>query len=109
MTTAAVAAPIFHYWRGFPWSLAGLVALALGALAFLAVRAVQNLAAWRPRPLNPDGRLESAPGNGDEAEEEKEVDGTVLGPADQQQTQPRRHRGAGGDNPLVVLGHSSRR
>ena len=46
---AAVAAPAMHYWRGQPGSLALVVAVAVGALGFLLVRAVQNLSAWRPR------------------------------------------------------------
>ncbi len=47
--TTALAVPAFHYLKGLPWSLAALVGLACGALAFLVVRAVQNLQAWRPR------------------------------------------------------------
>ncbi len=45
----AVAAPALHYWRGLAWPLAGTVALAIGAFAFLLVRAIHNLSAWRPR------------------------------------------------------------
>ncbi len=45
----AVAAPVLHYWRGLAWPFAGIVALAVGAFAFLFVRAVHNLKAWRPR------------------------------------------------------------
>ena len=45
----ALAAPALHYWRGLAWPLAGIVALAIGAFAFLLVRAVHNLRAWRPR------------------------------------------------------------
>jgi hypothetical protein len=46
---AGAAVPAMHYWRGLPWSLALIIGLAIGALGFLLVRAVQNLSAWRPR------------------------------------------------------------
>lgn len=45
----AVATPALHYWRGLSWPFAGMVALAIGAFAFLLVRAIHNLRAWRPR------------------------------------------------------------
>jgi hypothetical protein len=41
--------PLLHYGRGWAWSLAVIVGLASGAFAFLLVRAVHNLRAWRPR------------------------------------------------------------
>lgn len=44
-----VATPLLHYWRGLAWPLAAIVGLALGAFAFLLVRAIHNLRAWRPR------------------------------------------------------------
>jgi hypothetical protein len=46
---AAVSTPLLHYWRGLPWPRAVIVGFALGAFAFLFVRAVHNLRAWRPR------------------------------------------------------------
>ena len=45
----AVAVPVLHYWRGLAWPYALMVGLALGAFAFLLVRAIHNLRAWRPR------------------------------------------------------------
>ena len=50
----ALAAPAAHYWRGFAWTLALIVGLAIGAFAFLLVRAAQNLSAWRPRRPSSD-------------------------------------------------------
>ncbi len=49
VATAAVAIPAVHYLRGLPWSYAVMSGLAFGALAFLVVRAVQNLSNWKPR------------------------------------------------------------
>ena len=46
---AGVAVPAMHYWRGLSWSLALIIGMALGAFAFLLVRAAQNLSEWRPR------------------------------------------------------------
>ncbi len=49
VATAALAIPAVHYLRGLPWAYATMSGLAFGALAFLVVRAVQNLSSWRPR------------------------------------------------------------
>ena len=49
VVAAGLAVPAMRYWRGFEWSEALIIGLAIGAFAFLLVRAVQNLSAWRPR------------------------------------------------------------
>jgi hypothetical protein len=49
LATALVTTPLLHAWRGLAWQRAAIVGLALGAFAFLLVRAVHNLRAWRPR------------------------------------------------------------
>ncbi len=49
VATYAAGVPALHYGKGLPWSLALIVGLALGAFAFLLVRAIHNLRAWRPR------------------------------------------------------------
>ena len=45
-----IGVPVLHYGRGLAWSSSLIVGLALGAFAFLLVRAIHNLRAWRPRP-----------------------------------------------------------
>lgn len=49
LVALAVGVPLLHYWRGWAWSLAWIIGLAFGAFAFLLVRAIHNLQAWRPR------------------------------------------------------------
>jgi uncharacterized membrane protein len=49
LAALAMATPVLHYWRGWAWSLAWIIGLAFGAFAFLLVRAIHNLLAWRPR------------------------------------------------------------
>ncbi|MDH3402022.1 MAG: hypothetical protein OES32_19695 [Acidobacteriota bacterium] len=49
VAAAAVAAPALHYWRGLAWPFAAVAALAVGAFAFLLVRAIHELGTWRAR------------------------------------------------------------
>jgi len=49
MVALVLTTPALHYLRGLDWPLALIGGLALSAFAFLLVRAIQNLAAWRPR------------------------------------------------------------
>lgn len=49
VATYAVGVPVLHYGRGLSWPFAFIIGLALAAFAFLLVRAVHNLRAWRPR------------------------------------------------------------
>lgn len=49
MAAYAVAVPVLHFIKGLSWSASLIVGLALGAFAFLLVRAIHNLRAWRPR------------------------------------------------------------
>lgn len=49
VVAAVVAVPVLHYTRGLTWPFALIIGFALGAFAFLLVRAIHNLRAWRPR------------------------------------------------------------
>jgi hypothetical protein len=49
LAAVLIAVPMLHYARGWTWPFALIVGLALGAFAFLLVRAIHNLSAWRPR------------------------------------------------------------
>ena len=67
VATYAVGVPVLHYGRGLTWGAAFIVGLALGAFAFLLVRAIHNLRAWRPRKASPEASAaQAAPGEEDQ-------------------------------------------
>jgi membrane-associated phospholipid phosphatase len=49
LVALVIAVPVLRYANGLSWPFAVIGGFALGAFAFLLVRAIDNLRAWRPR------------------------------------------------------------
>ena len=86
---------VLHLARGYPWQLALLAAIAIGALVYVGGRTVQNLRRLSdPDPTevvwtrSPGG----APGKGDERRGEQQMGRAAQGPAGEEQEHPRREQ-----------------
>ena len=85
--------------RGYPWQLALMAALAIGALIYVTQRTIQNMRSlarpdrtptvvWTPEAPAADG----APGEGDHRGGQQQVGGAPQSPTGKEQNHPRREQ-----------------
>ena len=86
---------VLYLARGYPWQLALLAAIAIGALVYVGGRTVQNLrrlsdpdptkVVWTQSPRG-------APRKGGQGRDEQQVGGAAQSPASKEQDHPRREQ-----------------
>lgn len=62
LAVAAIAYAVFLFGRGYPWQLAFLAAVAIGALVYATLRTIRNVKDMTAGGESPDAR---GPGDGD--------------------------------------------
>ena len=93
LALAAVAFLVLTRARGYPWQLALLAAVAIGALVYVTRRTIQNMrrlsrSGRRPTVVwTPEG--DGAPGEAGRRRGQQQVGGAAQDPAGQQQDHPR--------------------